>query len=63
MWNWIKRVFSNSGGLLVTAAVAVAKTKLEESINNTDKLDSTEKIVVRELMDQFIADLLAEINK
>jgi uncharacterized protein (UPF0335 family) len=63
MFNWIKRVFSGTGPLLVAAAVAVARQKLEASIVHTDRLEEVHKAIVRELFEQFVADLLAEINK
>lgn len=63
MFKWFRKVFTNAAPVLVAAAVAVAKAKLYGKIDHTDKLDPVHKAVVRELIDEFIEDLLAEVRK
>ena len=63
MFNWLRKVFSNTAPMLIEAAVAVARVRLNESIDHTDKLDPIQKEMVRELIKQFIADLLSEVRK
>ncbi len=63
MWNWLRKAFTNTAPILISAAVAVARTKFEESISHTDKLDPVQKELVRGVFEQFIKDLLAEAQK
>lgn len=63
MFNWFKKVFTNSAPVIVAAAVAVAKAKLYGSLDHTDKLDVVHKAIVRGLIDEFIDDLLKEVRK
>jgi len=63
MFKWFKRVFTSAAPFAIGAAVAVAKAELNRKLNHTDKLDSIHKVVVRGMIDEFVADLLAAARK
>jgi len=60
---WLKSFFLNAAFQLVEAALQVGLLEAKKSLNETDKLDPEQKVLVSSLLDTFIVNFKSELGK
>ncbi len=60
--NWVLKLFAGSFKVLLATAVQARQEEANRKIDHTENLDDVTKEVLKVALDEFIQDLLEEVN-